>query len=620
LLGSPGRPNRAAYVRDLAQALFFRREFAAFQVAAERAVALNPMDGCTTAFMGILLAYAGNWEHGLALADRAMQLNPRHPGWYRFAAYNDALRKRDYRAALDVALKFNMPSYFYTHAALAAVYGHLGETESAGNALRELLGQKPDFAAIAREELAKWNGAEVLNEFLEGLRKAGLPIPPDGGSSDAPIRSATTVSNADQAPRRADSGRVRADEGFWVALLPFKYSGSNADLAAVAEGLSEDIVTGLSRFAYLHVVARSSVVRVQSEGTDIRSVGRELGARYVMEGSVRQAGSLLRVSVQLLDATSGTHLWAETFDHAFRPEEVFSLQDALVPRIVSTVADQHGVLVHSMADVLRSKRPEEYTPYEAVLSVFGFHERMSAEEHAILRDVLERVVRDHPDQGNCWAMLETLYCDEYMFGFNPRPDPLGRALAAAQRAVRVAPTSNLASQALAQALFFRRELSAFRPLAERTIALNRMDGATVAFIGILIACSGEWDRGCAVAEEAMQLNPHFPGWYRLASLFNSYRQRDYGAAVDISLRINIPGYFWTCVMSAAAHGQAGEMAAAHRAVRELLETRPGFASTARSELGGWFDEALVEHVIDGLRRAGLEIAPDRSISGHHLPS
>src|SRR4030095_3453967 len=106
------------------------------------------------------------------------------------------------------------------------------------------------------------------------------------------------------------------------------------------------------------------------------------------------------------------------------------------------VADQHGVLIHSIAEVMRTKSKEQWTPSEAMLSVFGFHERMTSEEHASFGDVLERIVRDHPDQGNCWAMLETLYADEHMFGFNVKPDPLGRALAAAQRAVELAPASN----------------------------------------------------------------------------------------------------------------------------------------------------------------------------------
>ena len=130
-----------------------------------------------------------------------------------------------------------------------------------------------------------------------------------------------------RAAANSDSGPPAQTDGFWVAVLPFKYSGANADLAALAEGLTEDIVTGLSRFSYLRVIARGSTSRnISSESGDVRATGKELGARYVMEGSLRQAGSKLRLAVQLVDATTGAHLWAETYDRAFNPEAAFELR------------------------------------------------------------------------------------------------------------------------------------------------------------------------------------------------------------------------------------------------------------------------------------------------------
>jgi TolB-like protein len=139
-------------------------------------------------------------------------------------------------------------------------------------------------------------------------------------------------------------------------VLPFKYSGSNADLTALAEGLTEEVVTGLSRFSYLRVIALSSTSRYANESVDGRSAGKELGARYVMEGSLRQAGTRLRIAVQLVDTSSSAHLWAETYDRPFQSEAVFDLQDELVPPIVSTVADMHGVLPRSMSEVVRPIR------------------------------------------------------------------------------------------------------------------------------------------------------------------------------------------------------------------------------------------------------------------------
>ena len=120
------------------------------------------------------------------------------------------------------------------------------------------------------------------------------------------------------------------------------------------------------------MIARGSTVKYSSESGDVRAIGKELGARYIMEGSLRQAGTRLRLAMQLVDATSGAHLWAETYDRAFNPEAVFELQDELVPRIVSTVAETHGVLPYSMSQTLRNRNPDELTPYEALLRGFAY--------------------------------------------------------------------------------------------------------------------------------------------------------------------------------------------------------------------------------------------------------
>jgi TolB-like protein/tetratricopeptide (TPR) repeat protein len=403
------------------------------------------------------------------------------------------------------------------------------------------------------------------------------------------------------------SGAARAKEGFWVAVLPFEYSGANAEITALAEGLTEDIVTGLSRFSYLRVIARSSTLRFAHAAGDVRAVGKELGARYVMEGSLRQAGSRLRIAVQLVDAGPGSHLWAETYERTFRQEEIFALQDDIVPRIVATVADTYGVLPHTMSESLRNRDPEQLTPYEAVLRSFAHFPRLSAEEHAAARAGLERAVQQAPGYADGWAMLSMLFREEYTHGLNVRPDPIGRAFAAARRAVEAAPSNHLAFHALASAQFFRREIQAFRNSAEHAFALNPMDGFTAAYLGFLIAYAGDWERGCALAEKARQLNPHHPGWYWFPSFFDAYRKSDYRGALDVAVKINMPGFWRTHFALAAAYGQLGEQEAARNSVRELLALRPDFAVAAREELGKWWDPELIEHLIDGLRKAGLAV-------------
>ena len=479
--------------------------------------------------------------------------------------------------------------------------------ELASSILRDI----PPLVTDVRRDLPG-DLARIIRRCLEKEPRHRVQTARDVGNELRDLSRQAAVATAHLNPTRlsaADgSGAARADEGFWVAVLPFKYGGANADLDALAEGLTEDIVTGLSRFSYLRVIARSSTSRYAHESVDVRSAGKELGARYVMEGSLRQAATRLRIAVQLVDASSGAHLWAETYDRPFRPEGIFELQDDVVPRIVSTVADMNGILPHSMSEAVRSRDPDQLTPYEALLRSFSYYARLTAEEHAAARAGLERAVQQAPGHADCWAMLSMLYADEYKTGFNVRPDPLGRALDAARRAVELAPSSHLAPHALASALFFRKELQAFRIAAERAIALNPMDGCTAAYLGMLTAFAGDWKHGCALTERAAQLNPNHPGWYWFASSFDAYRKSEYRGALDIALKINMRGLWGASVVLAAACGQLGEQEAARNAVRELLALIPNFDVVGREELGKWWDPELVERLIDGLRRAGLEIA------------
>ncbi len=594
---------------SLAQALFFQKEFQSFRNAAARAVELNPMDGNSLALLGEFLTYSGDAERGLALADRAKQLNPAHPGWYWHANFNHAYRQGDYRGALGFALKSNMTENWGRHVLIAAAYGQLGEREQAAKAVRDLLRLRPDIGATVQREAAKWFDPEYGERLLEGLRKAGLEF----GSKSA-------ISVAVKAP---DSGAARAalreDEGFWVAVLPFKYSGNNADLAVLAEGLSEDIVTGLSRFSYLRVIARGSTLRYANQAVDIRAAAKELGARYVMEGSLRQAGSKLRLAVQLVDATTGAHLWAENYERTFQPEEIFSLQDDLVPRIVSTVADQYGILPRSMSESLRSKIEDQLTPQEAVLRAFSYFTRITPEEHAAVRKILERAVRESPDHADSWAMLSMIYRGEFAQGFNAGPNPLDRALAAAQRAVDLAATHALGHYALATVYFFRKEMIPFRVEAERAMALNPLDAGARAYLGLLIATAGEWDRGCQMVESAMQLNPNCPGYFYFARCCNGYRLGKYEEVLEAAARVNMPSYFHTHAMRAAALGQLGRREDARKAVQDLLALRPDFAAAARQEYAKWYDSELIEQLIEGLRKAGLEI-PDEQPSAPTKPT
>ena len=176
-----------------------------------------------------------------------------------------------------------------------------------------------------------------------------------------------------------------------------------------------------------------------------------------------------------------------------------------------------------------------------------------------------------------------IYWHEYAFGYNLKPDPIGRARAAAQRAVASAPTSHFAHCALATSLFFQKDYLAFRAAAERALALNRMDSSTAAILGNMIAYAGDWEYGLGIVERAMQLNPHHAGWYHYVAFCDAYRRHDYRGALASALKVNMPAYHWPHAYLAAVYGQLGEQ---QRATRGVAGTARAGAELRRDRARG----------------------------------
>ena len=184
-----------------------------------------------------------------------------------------------------------------------------------------------------------------------------------------------------------------------IAVLPFRNRCGDAELESSTDGLTEDIITGLSHFSVYFVVAASSSFRFKGKVVDVRDVAKELGARYVIDCSLRKAAANIRVNVQLADAVTGAQLWAENFDRNLRSQEVFALQDHLTDQIAATVADMHGVLARSMGALVKSKPAEALNAYESVLhlaffSLAGAH--FFRRDFEAFRSATERAVTLNP--------------------------------------------------------------------------------------------------------------------------------------------------------------------------------------------------------------------------------
>ena len=337
---------------------------------------------------------------------------------------------------------------------------------------------------------------------------------------------------------------------------------------------------------------------------DVRAVGRELGARYVLEGAVRKAGSVVRVAIQVLDGETGTHLWADTYDHDLADAGIFNVQDEITDRVVATIADPYGILVRSMAAAVRDRSPEELSAKELVLRFCAYWHHIRPDEHARLRSALERMLEREENNAEAWACLARLYSNEHSFRLNPLPGSVERALTAARRAMEIDPTCQASWEALAEASYFARDLGTFRNAADRAMALNPRNTSTNALMGVLISHSGDWDRGIDIVRRSMELNPHHPGWYHFPQFFDHYRKREFDQALATAKRINMPEDFWMHAVTAAASGRLGLKEEANTALELLRSLMPEFRDELGPTLGLWIlDAAVVEQVVEGVAEA-----------------
>jgi serine/threonine protein kinase/Tfp pilus assembly protein PilF len=440
---------------------------------------------------------------------------------------------------------------------------------------------------------------DVHNELRALRRDSAIALVPSHAPSAAPRPI-------------GDSPRSSAarSAGLWIAVLPFTHRGADSDLAALAAGLTDDITGGLSRFAHLRVIARQSAAQFAGQTTDVRAMGQQLGTRYVLEGSVRKAGSEVRVTVDLIDTDIGTHLWAEKYDRDVASTSIFAVQDVLSDRVVATVGDTTGFLVRSMASGLRERPIEDLSFSELKLRHYLYLQQIRKDEHARLREAFEQALARDPDHADGWAALAYLYMDEHMHHANQLPNALERQRRAARRAVDIDPAGQLGCAALAAAYFFEGDLDAFRPAAERAIALNPLHTNTTALMGTLTAYAGDWEHGLEIVRRAMTINPQHPGWYHMVVFNDHCRRGEYEAAMQRVKRVNIPEWHWTHMASAVVCGHLGRQSEAQAALDVLRKFNPAFdLAAAREDWEHWIRDAdLVERLMDGLRKAGLRDA------------
>ena len=385
-----------------------------------------------------------------------------------------------------------------------------------------------------------------------------------------------------------------------VAVLPFVNMSGDPEQEYFVDGITEDIITELSRFRILLVIARNSCFTFKGKAVDVRTAGQRLGARYVVEGSIRKIGSRLRVTAQLIDTDSGNHVWSERYDREL--QDVFAIQDELTAAIVGAVAGQVQT-----ADIGKVRR-------RATRSLAAYDEYLRGLEHynqaniRPAREGFERAIAADPNFAPAYAMLSKTLLGIAMGYWGPEEHKVQagkeQALAAGQRAVALDPNDARGHAAVGGAYMMLGsfELAAYHHKSARE--LNPNDADVIAAGSYLEAFGDEPEKALALLDIAKRLCPIEPYWYHEPRGIALYGLRRYAEAADVFERASakVP---YSYRYLAACYAQMGEMAKAKATAAKSLELQPDFHLAEWTKDEPYRSSDGLAHMLEGLRKAGL---------------
>lgn len=392
-------------------------------------------------------------------------------------------------------------------------------------------------------------------------------------------------------------------------LAVFAFDSYSPDLQSVnlARGLTEDVITDLSKFEYIFVIGPVPAEDTKGVRPSAIEVGRVSGADYVLTGNLRAAGDTVRLVASLVDAKTGQQVWNERFDRTLRSQGFFEIQDAVVQRIVAIIASDFGVLTkHRFAD-MRGRPPQSLAAYECVLQAQKFFTSFLPDDFVAARTCLRNTIEREPGYAIAWAWYGGLLQEQVAQNFDPaQTDSLDQARVAIDKALELAPNSQLAHLFLVEDYFHRRRLDQAIRTADHTIELNPQNVGLVMTMGFFIALSGECDRGVEIIRRTEAISPYLPAWRHWAPAVCAARRRDYaGALQEIEKAPTVSPQMM--ILHVATLAQLGRLDEASRAFAQGAAFGVDLAQNWNNTAHYWYEDVLITEISTSLAKVGVNV-------------
>ena len=394
-----------------------------------------------------------------------------------------------------------------------------------------------------------------------------------------------------------------------IIVLPLTNLTGEEEQEYFAKGLTEEISIELTRYQDFRVIGFRIKDEFEIDTNEHKKLLNDLGANFVIHGSVRKDANNIKVSVRLTDVFTNEQLWGEQFKRELNPSNLISIQEDIARETVTIIANEYGIIPQRIAKESKKKAPAELDTYEAILRYFHFQIHHTPETAQAAFISLEQALNKNPESGEALAMFATLYGSRYELDLPDSTNSLEKIVELTEKAITLEPQDQVVRIVYAWRFFVLNQKEKFLYEMEKALELNPNSPFRVGAIGLYLSLYGEWEKGKKLLDRAMKQNIGFPSWYYGGTTLYFYRVNEFEKAYEEAIKYDIPGLFWGPMLRAATLGQLERKSDAEKHISDLKILKPDFESKARYLISRFVkEEDLVEKIIVGLQKAGLKIS------------
>jgi adenylate cyclase len=544
----------------------------------EKVLTLAPNFASMIANTALIYMYSGRPEEAIELMKKAMRLSPYYPSWYLpilglayrlTGQYEEAIAA--FEGWRDRKAKGMLP-----HIVLAFTYVEAGQEEDAQAAVAEALKQNPKASIKGYAATIPYKDPAEIERVKDSLRKAGLPESPLLPLPDKPS----------------------------IAVLPFDNLSGDPKQEYLADGISENIISVLSKISKMFVIARNSTFTYKGKPVNVQQVSRELGVRYVLEGSVQKADDRLRIMAQLIDATTGNHIWSERYDRKL--EDLFALQDDISKKIITALQVK---LTEGEQARTASKGTNNLEAYLKYLQARENIRHFNRESNALGKQLAEETIALDPEYAMAYRILSASHQMDVWLGTSKSPkQSLSKAIELLQKAIAMDDTYAEAYGDLGFLLSIKGQHDEAVATAEHAVALNPNSADAHAKLGHTLRFACRWEESIPEYKVAIRLNPIPPNYY-LFGLGHSYAMTgQYEEAIKWGEKavLQKPNSFLAHLFLTQIFSLSGRDEEARIEAAEVLRINPKFSVEKWAKKFTYKNQADKERCIEALRNAGLK--------------